>query len=124
MVNKRKRKGWEGENQLEKIFCSGSLPAKKQPLSGAFEGLKGDITVQSPRFGKMIGEVKVRKRAFQNLYDWLGNHDFLAVRKVAKGGNYNFQTVEVIPPKPFLIITTVDKFMELIGHKREENNSV
>ena len=114
-MNKRKRKGYEGENQLEKTFQSCGLRAKKHPLSGAFEGLKGDITVRSPKFGDLVGEVKVRKRAFQNLYNWLGNHDFLAVRKVAKGGNYNFQTKQAIPPKPFLIITTVDKFMELIA---------
>lgn len=113
MASKAKRKGWEGEDQLEKLFNSAGFWARKHPMSGAFEGLKGDITVKKTRFGKMIGEVKIRKRGFEFLYDALGVHDFLAVRKVEHGTN------QYTKSKPFLIIMTVDKFMELISPEKE-----
>lgn len=70
-----KRKGSDGEREIARI-----LGGKRVPLSGAAkasgEEYAGDII--APRLGR--GEVKRRRDGFRQLYGWLADNNFLAIR--------------------------------------------
>jgi len=65
-------KGGRGERELAKL-----LGGERVPLSGAQGGsFKGDVII--PYIG--TGECKWRKNGFVQLYNWLDEKDFLALR--------------------------------------------
>ena len=68
-----RRKGYEGERGFVKTYGG-----ERMPLSGAQGGsFTGDV-VSVPYIGK--GEIKRRADGFKQLYNWLADNDFLAVR--------------------------------------------
>lgn len=93
-----KRKGAAGERE----FCR-LTGAKKIPLSGAAGKYNPDFSgdVIWPGVGK--GEIKRRKNGFNQIYRFLGENDFLAIRQ---------------DKKEWLVIMRLEKFTELVGsHK-------
>lgn len=66
-------KGLGGEREFCKLYGG-----ERMPLSGAQGGsFTGDV-VSVPYLGK--GEIKRRADGFKQLYNWLADNDFLAVR--------------------------------------------
>ena len=72
MGKKSRRKGYRGEYQLVKKLREAELDAKRVPLSGQTEYAKGDVVVEG-----LVGEVKLRKDGFRQIYKWLENRDIL-----------------------------------------------
>lgn len=68
-----KRKGDKAEREIIKLL--GGQRTFWQPENG--ETTRGDI-IDAPYLGR--GEVKIRKDGFKQLYNWLADNDFLAVR--------------------------------------------
>jgi hypothetical protein len=86
-----RRKGIRGELEVAKL-----LGGQRVPLSGAAGGkYTGDVDV--PALG--IGEVKRRKNGFRQIYKWLGDNDFLAIRA---------------DRQPWLVVMPIDKVQGLI----------
>lgn len=72
MGKSQRDKGARAERELAKL-----LGGERVPLSGAAGGsYKGDVVV--PYLG--TGECKARKNGFKQLYDWLTDRDFLALK--------------------------------------------
>jgi Holliday junction resolvase len=74
-------KGNRTERTIVAILQNFGFAAERVPLSGAARGrFGGDISV--PLFGvdKRV-EVKCRASGFSQLYSWLGDHDFLIVKR-------------------------------------------
>jgi hypothetical protein len=87
-VNSAKRKGSRVELEFSK-----RINGKKMPLSGALGGeYKGDVHGMG-----LIWEVKSRKKAWGQLYDWIEKADALAIRA---------------DRKKFLVVMTLEKFEE------------
>lgn len=102
-----RRKGDSGERELARL-----LGGRRIPLSGAAGGVfAGDVEV--PGLGR--GEVKRRRDGFKELYKWLENRDFLALRADRKG---------------WLIVMGLDEARDLLLHEclyyavREDYNCI
>ncbi|MGB9825251.1 MAG: hypothetical protein ACPLRU_01145 [Desulfofundulus sp.] len=68
-----RRKGINGEREFIKL-----MGGERVPLSGAAGGkFTGDV-VDVPYLGR--GEIKRRRDGFRQLYNWLADNDFLAMR--------------------------------------------
>ncbi len=114
MPNRNKEKGSRGEIKLVKEFEKAGFRARRIPYSGALESWKGDVEAWTPK-GKLTGEVKIRSSGFKFLYDNLGVHDFLAIREVKKEEAAHLNNWQ--STKPYLIILTLDKFLEILDIK-------
>lgn len=91
-----KRKGNRGERE----FCN-RYGAERVPLSGAAGGsYSGDVVM--PYLGR--GEIKRRRDGFRQLYGWLGNNDFLALRA---------------DRKPWLVVMQADDLKQLLDEMDE-----
>ena len=67
-----RRKGLDGEREFVRM-----MGGERVPLSGATGGsFSGDVIL--PYLGR--GEIKRRRDGFKQLYNWLSENDFLAVR--------------------------------------------
>jgi hypothetical protein len=93
-----KRKGSAGEREIAKL-----LGGQRVPLSGAAGGeFAGDVIV--PGLG--TGEVKRRRDGFKQIYKWLGDNDFLAIRA---------------DRKEWLIVLPLDRLLRLMGRDSDDN---
>lgn len=96
MSSRSKRKGSAGELEFAKL-----IGGKRVPLSGALGGEYSNDVI-APNGWRV--EVKRRKDAMKTLYDWVLDErekpDAVAFRA---------------DRKPWLVVMTVDKFIELIG---------
>lgn len=93
---KSRNKGQRREREFAKLI--GGL---RVPLSGAQEGFENDIEGLGLKW-----EVKARKDGFKTLYQWLGDErekpDALALKA---------------DRKPWLVVMTLEKFMEFVGEE-------
>jgi Holliday junction resolvase len=72
----QRRKGYEGEHEVERLLRRFGLNARRVPLSGGTAFQKGDVVAYDVR-GKVgaVFEVKRRKDAYKDLYRWLAEAD-------------------------------------------------
>lgn len=117
MPNKNRDKGSNAERELVNLFKDAGFTAWRVPYSGAMANYKGDLRVKHGT-EELEGEVKVRDGKWKDLYEWIGNHDFLAIKRTIKGANKHS------PKSPFLILCKVDKFMELITREKEKKENI
>ncbi len=94
MGKSQKRKGYRGEHNLVKLLKKAGLNAERVPLSGATEFAKGDVVVEG-----LVGEVKLRKDGFKQIYKWLDDKDLLFLKA---------------DRKPYLVVMELDEFMKLL----------
>ena len=94
---KSKSKGYRGEHNLVTRLNENQIKAKRVPLSGA-SYIKGDVVIT--KLGK--AEVKWRKDGFKELYKWLGNNDFLFVKR---------------DRDDYLVVLKIEKWMKLVKKK-------
>jgi Holliday junction resolvase len=77
---RHRRKGDRLERAVVRVLQGRGLAAERVPLSGAARGrFGGDVSVPLLGRDRRI-EVKARSSGFRQLYDWLGDHDFLIVK--------------------------------------------
>jgi len=96
----QKRKGYRGERNLVQILKKAGFEAQRIPLSGSTSFAKGDILIEKKRM-----EVKWRKDGFKQLYKWLENVDYLALKA---------------DRKEYLVVMRLSEFIELLGGVRRE----
>ena len=73
-------KGNRAERAIVHALQNAGFAAERVPLSGAARGrFGGDVSVPLLGIDRRV-EVKARANGFRQLYDWLGDHDFLIVR--------------------------------------------
>ena len=77
-----KRKGSRVEREIVKMLNDDGIEARKQPLSGALDGWKGDIEIVI-QGQPVIAEVKARKdgAGFATLERWKGGNDLLFLKR-------------------------------------------
>lgn len=92
-----KRKGYRGESEFAKL-----TQGKRVPLSGICDGFKHDVILPN---GWSV-EVKRKQTGYKTIYEWLekDSPDILACRA---------------DQKPWLVIMTLDKFLELLENDKE-----
>lgn len=119
MPNKNKVRGSNFEREVVNLFKDAGFIAWRVPYSGAMANYKGDVRV---RHGtkELEGECKVKKSGFKFIYEALGLNDFLVVieRPNTPGG------IKKENKKVPLVVLSVDKFMELITHEKEKQESI
>ena len=71
---KSKRKGYSGENEVERTLQKYGIDAKRVPLSGALKSEKYGADVELPDGGKI--EVKRFKSGLKKVYDALNQDDY------------------------------------------------
>ena len=76
MAKREKRKGYRGENEVERLLKAQGIEAKRVPLSGADSFQKGDILLEPG----VSAEVKRRKRINSLFYDVLQEFNIAFVR--------------------------------------------
>jgi hypothetical protein len=75
-----RQKGDRAERAIVRTLQGAGFAAERVPLSGAARGrFGGDVSVPLLGIDRRV-EVKARASGFRQLYDWLGDHDFLIVR--------------------------------------------
>jgi Holliday junction resolvase len=82
-VKKSRDKGLRGERNLVNILRSFGLRAERVPLSGAAHYKGGGHDVDVYRVGRdapLCGECKIRASGWKELYKFLDENDFLAVK--------------------------------------------
>lgn len=94
MGRKSRGKGYRGEYNLVQVFRKENLSAIRVPLSGATDFAKGDVVVEG-----MVGEVKMRRNGFKELYKWLANKDLLFLKA---------------DREDYLCVMPISKFMQLM----------
>ena len=96
---KSKQKGNRREREFAKL-----IEGRRIPLSGAQEGFENDVQGLGLKW-----EVKARKDGFKTLYQWLEdereNPDALALK---------------VDRKPWLVVMTLDKFLEIVEFEKKE----
>lgn len=76
-----RQKGNRFEAEAVMLLNDAGIPARRIPLSGAIGGeFAGDITM-TVNGEKWIAECKVRAEGFKMLYDWLGGHKALFLKR-------------------------------------------
>ncbi len=95
MGKMQRDKGYRVEREIVNYLKNNGIPAKRVPLSGASEGFKGDIIID----GSLKAEVKARKDGFKQIYDWLGDNDYLFLKANRK---------------PVLVVMHIDEFIKLL----------
>jgi hypothetical protein len=73
-----KRKGSRVEREVLALLKEAGLEARKVPLSGSAPGYPGDLEVELPGLGKVVVEVKARKRLA--LEAWLEGRGLLVLK--------------------------------------------
>src|SRR6516162_1576922 len=77
---RHRQKGNRVERAIVHALQDAGFAAERVPLSGAARGrFGGDVSVPLLGIDRRV-EVKARANGFRQLYDWLGNHDFLIVK--------------------------------------------
>ncbi|MDP4087343.1 MAG: hypothetical protein Q8934_22525 [Bacillota bacterium] len=104
MSGKKSRdKGARREREFSKL-----IDGVKTPLSGAVEGFPNDVHGLGLEW-----EVKARKDGFKTLYDWVLDErekpDALALK---------------VDRKPWLVVMTLDKFMEVLNDGEIPKDSI
>ena len=90
-------------NRREREFAR-LIGGRRIPLSGAANGYPNDVEGLGMKF-----EVKSRKDGFKQIYKWLLSEDkpdALALKA---------------DRKPWLVVMTLEKFMEFVGEELDEN---
>jgi len=90
-------------NRREREFAR-LIGGRRTPLSGAVNGYPNDVEGLGMKF-----EVKARKDGFKQIYKWLLSEDkpdALALKA---------------DRKPWLVVMTLEKFMEFVGEELNEN---
>jgi Holliday junction resolvase len=81
MGRKSRDKGNRVERAIVAALQGHGFAAERVPLSGAARGrFGGDVSVPLLGVDRRI-EVKARRDGFAELYKWLGDHDFLIVKR-------------------------------------------
>ena len=77
-----RNKGARVEREFVVKLRASGINAKRVPLSGAAEGFKGDIIIETPCAQYRV-EVKARKdgAGFRTLESWLDENDFLFLKR-------------------------------------------
>lgn len=106
-IKSTKKKGAKGVSDLAHIFRDCGFNVLEVPGSGALSNFSGDIQIKTKMFGKLQGEVKIRKSIgdYKLLYQDI-NNNFLAKREVGRHTAHR--------PKKFLITIEIDLFIELL----------
>ena len=75
-------KGSRVEREIVAMLTRDGIEARKQPLSGALDGWKGDIVIHHEDLD-LVCEVKARKNGegFSTLEKWLGANDILMLKR-------------------------------------------
>ncbi|AFV76355.1 hypothetical protein Theos_1319 [Thermus oshimai JL-2] len=73
-----KRKGSRVEREVLALLREAGLEARRVPLSGSAPGYPGDLEVDIPGLGKVLVEVKARKRVA--LEAWLEGRGLLVLK--------------------------------------------
>jgi hypothetical protein len=73
-----RRKGNRVEREVLALLKEAGLEARKVPLSGSAPGYPGDLEVELPGLGKVVVEVKARKRLA--LEAWLEGRGLLVLK--------------------------------------------
>ena len=92
----KRRKGFEGEREVKKLFIAAGFPARRVPLSGAMKdtGFGGDVLValfrcdarcthtmyEYPHAERKV-EVKRRAHGWTSIYKWLADNWALVYRR-------------------------------------------
>ena len=87
-----KRKGSRVEREIVAMLNNDGIDARKQPLSGALDGWKGDIVIEIEQvdidareisYIPLVCEVKARANGagFATLEKWLGANDLLFLKR-------------------------------------------
>ncbi len=91
----KRRKGFEGEREVKKLFIAAGFPARRVPLSGAMKdtGFGGDVLVcfnhqiarglgpGNPECPERKVEVKRRAHGWTSIYKWLADNWALVYRR-------------------------------------------
>lgn len=84
MSRMQRDKGQRGEREIVNHWKAHGVKAERVPLSGAAGGeYVGDVDVywRGPEEAPHVGESKVRADGFKTIYDWLGENDFLCIKR-------------------------------------------
>lgn len=84
MPNRQKQKGDRAERAIVQKLKGLGLHAQRVPLSGAAGGyFGGDLTIEVPGLGNILGEVKSRQGGggFKLIEAWLGSNDLLFLKR-------------------------------------------
>jgi hypothetical protein len=73
-----KRKGSRVEREVLALLKEAGLEARRVPLSGSAPGYPGDLEVELPGLGRVVVEVKARKRV--GLEAWLEGRGLLVLK--------------------------------------------
>jgi hypothetical protein len=73
-----RRKGDRVEREVLALLKEAGLEAKRVPLSGSAPGYPGDLEVELPGLGRVLVEVKARKRV--GLEAWLEGRGLLVLK--------------------------------------------
>jgi hypothetical protein len=73
-----RRKGDRVEREVLALLKEAGLEARRVPLSGSAPGYPGDLEVEVPGLGKVVVEVKARKRVA--LEAWLEGRGLLVLK--------------------------------------------
>lgn len=91
-------KGLRNERQVVDALQEAGIGAERVPLSGAAGGkFVGDVSLPV-KGSDWVAEVKVRATGFTQIYDWLGAHDALFIRR---------------DRSQWLVVLPMHRFMEL-----------
>lgn len=105
-MSKQKTKGRGFEHQVADTLTEAGIESRRVPMSGALRDLghdlDGDVIIKAT--GEKV-ECKFRQNISVQLWDWLEENDYLAIKR-----NY----------KQPLMIMTLDKFITLL--KKNDNN--
>jgi hypothetical protein len=109
-----RRKGNRVEREVLAILREAGLEARRVPLSGSAPDYPGDLEVELPGLGRVVVEVKARKRLA--LEAWLEGRDLLVLKPdrrpplavmplqallaLIKAGNEEGLTSKFSPPPP------------------------
>lgn len=105
-----KAKGAKLEKWLVEEFLKASVPARRQPGSGAFDAFPHDVEATLRDGKKLLCECKQRRSvAWATGERWLGSADVLVVREDAPRDEFGARTPE---PRVYMTWAT---FMRLIS---------
>ena len=93
MGRKSRNKGARAEREFAKL-----TGGRRVPLSGAAEGFPGDVQAKG-----LLWEVKRRKQAWGQLYEWLEGVDALAIRA---------------DHKDWLVVIPLERFLAMMERKK------
>jgi len=111
MINAR-RKGYRIEYELVKRLNNKGIRAYRVPLSGG-SVIKGDIIIND----KEVCQVKGRGKGFKFIYD------SLEYEEEGKKKEYDYLFIKA-DRKDYLVIMSLEKFLELKGGKKNENSGM